>query len=129
MGTRPKNLEEICQENTELKARLEEAEETLSAIRSGDVDAVIVGDRLYELESSSASSNKFRGEMLAQISEAVTATDSDGHLIYINEAAEHQYKVKANEMLGHREDAVFRVRWLRASDAADADNELRASDE
>ncbi|MGZ9138126.1 MAG: hypothetical protein ACXW4K_11820 [Candidatus Deferrimicrobiaceae bacterium] len=40
----------------ELSARLEEAEETLSAIRAGEVDAVIVagptGDRVFTLEGA-----------------------------------------------------------------------------
>ena len=59
--------------NAELRVRLEEAEETLRAIRSGDVDALVVegpaGSQVFTLQGVDAQSNQFRGEILAQISD------------------------------------------------------------
>jgi PAS domain S-box-containing protein len=62
-------------ENAELRARLAEAEETLHAIRNGEVDALVVGERLYMLTSPDAASNQLRGraletdELLTQITD------------------------------------------------------------
>ena len=39
----------LLQENAELRARLEEAEETLRAIRAGEVDALVMGEEVYTL--------------------------------------------------------------------------------
>ncbi len=48
-----RTLEEVLAENTELLARLEEAEDAIRAIRSGEVDAVVVsgpeGEQIYTL--------------------------------------------------------------------------------
>ena len=40
-----------------LESRLAEAEDTLAAIRNGDVDALIVGDDIYTLDSANAATN------------------------------------------------------------------------
>jgi PAS domain S-box-containing protein len=48
-------------ENAKLRARLAEAEDTLRAIRNGEVDALVVGERLYMLTSADAASNQMRG--------------------------------------------------------------------
>ena len=44
---------ELLEENAELRTRLDEAEQTLAAIRSGDVDALVVsgphGDQVFTL--------------------------------------------------------------------------------
>jgi PAS domain S-box-containing protein len=58
-------------ENAELRARLAEAEETLRAIRNGEVDALVVGERLYMLISADAASNQMRGRAPEQVSDAV----------------------------------------------------------
>ena len=48
--------EQLTDEMADLRARLDEANETLSAIRTGEVDAVIVqgpkGDQLYTLKGA-----------------------------------------------------------------------------
>jgi len=49
--------EELRRENAELRERLRDAEETLEAIRSGDVDAVVVSGmdgipQVYALETA-----------------------------------------------------------------------------
>ncbi len=51
-----KNKQHFLLENEELRTRLEEAEETLRAIRAGEVDALVVsgpeGDQLYTLKGA-----------------------------------------------------------------------------
>jgi len=86
----------------ELTARLEEAEDTLCAIRDGDVDAIAVGSDVHTLGSAGAASNRFRGDMLAQVSDAVIATDLKERVTFLNAAAERRYGVSAAEVLGCR---------------------------
>ena len=57
-------------ENADLRARLEkaeEAEEALRAIRSGEIDALVLdsasGPRVFTLQGVDAEVNRFRGEM------------------------------------------------------------------
>ncbi|MDL5502862.1 MAG: hypothetical protein QSU88_06560, partial [Candidatus Methanoperedens sp.] len=51
-----KTKEELLHENQELEIRLEEAEETLRAIRSGEVDALVVsteeGEEIFTLKGA-----------------------------------------------------------------------------
>src|SRR5215468_9612125 len=94
----------LVAENIELRERLREAEEMLDAIRSGDVEALVVGEQVFMLQSAEVASNHFRGEVLEQISDIVVAVDNDGHLTYLNQAAEKKYGVSASDVLGRKQD-------------------------
>ena len=96
----------------DLRSRLEESEETLRAIRSGEVEALVIGDQIYTLESADAASNRFRGEVLAQISDIVVALDPERRLTYINPAAEAKYGVKASDVLGLHLTSLFSNRFI-----------------
>jgi PAS domain S-box-containing protein len=117
--------EEIAQ----LRARLEEAEDLLRAIRSGEVDALLVesptGPQVFTLQGLDAESNRFRGEILDQVSDAVIAVDDDQRVTYLNAAAARQYGVSDSEVLGHRLSEVYEVRWLNSGDEAAAATTLR----
>jgi PAS domain S-box-containing protein len=95
----------------ELRSRLTEAEDTLRAIRQGDVDALVVGSDIYTLDSSNAATNKLRQDVLAQMEDAVLAFDAGDHLVFMNPAAEQQYRVTASEQLGRPKQALFREVW------------------
>ncbi|MEO6711062.1 MAG: PAS domain-containing protein, partial [Planctomycetota bacterium] len=82
------NAQALLRENAELRARLAEAEETLRALSNGELDAVVVGDDVYRLESASDATDRFRRDVLAQMEDAVLALDVKGHVIYLNPAAE-----------------------------------------
>src|SRR6185436_14903931 len=103
----------LASENAELRARLVEAEEMLAAIRRGEVDALVVegpaGPRVFTLEGVDAESNRFRGEILAQVSDAVIATDPEQRIIYLNPAAERQYGVSAFDVRGRRLRELYQV--------------------
>src|SRR5215213_5409251 len=114
-------------ENAELRARLEEAEETLRAIRSGEVDALVVGEQVYMLESADAASNRFRGEVLAQVNDVVIGVDNDNRITYVNPAAERQYGFEASDVLGRGLDEVVHYHWLRPEDETAALTALRDS--
>ena len=111
--------------NAELEVRLAEAEDTLAAIRAGDVDALVVGEDIYTLDSANAASNAMRKDVLAHMQDAVLAFDLDDHLIFMNRAAERQYGCEASEMLGRPRSALFRERWVDARTALAARESLR----
>jgi len=119
---RADGFQKLLAENTELRERLAEAEEMLGAIRRGEVDALVVdspqGARVFTLEGIDAESNRFRGEILAQVSDAVMATDPEERIIYLNPAAGRQYGVSAFDVLGRRLRELYEVRWLRPEDEA-----------
>ena len=114
------NISALRDENKELRAKLEEARETLFAIGSGEVDAVLVGDQVYTLQSADAASNRFRGEILAQISDVVVAVDDDERVVYVNPAAERQYEIHASEVLGRKLSSMYTWEWGSKKDQANA---------
>jgi PAS domain S-box-containing protein len=123
------SLSSLLAENTDLLARLAETEETLQAIRIGDVDALVVegeaGPQVYTLQGVEAETNRFRGEMLAQVSDAVVAADVDGRIIYLNAAAERLYGFDMSRALGRTLSMLYEPRWLRPEDAAAEATALR----
>src|SRR5215218_2252065 len=113
-----------ARELAELRSQLEEAEETLQAIRAGEVDALVVDDAVYTLDSANAASNRLRSDVLAQMKDAVVAVDLGGRLIYLNAAAESQYGLGASAVLGHPLEELYRVRWYDDAARARAEAEL-----
>jgi PAS domain S-box-containing protein len=111
--------------NVELESRLGEAEDTLAAIRNGDVDALVVGEDIYTLDSAHAATNAMRKDVLAQMQDAVIAFDVDDHVVFMNPAAERQYGRAASDMLGRPRGDLFRERWADAGRALQAREQLR----
>jgi PAS domain S-box-containing protein len=120
MTPQSRTKQALLMENAELRARMEEADETLRAIHDGEVDAIIVGEHVYMLERAGTSSNLFRGEVLAQINDAVIAVDNHMRVTYLNSAAERLYGVTATKALGCRVNDLFECSWLRPEDEATA---------
>ena len=119
----------LLAENAALRARLEVTEETLHAIRTNAVDALVVetsaGPQIFTLQGLDAESNRFRGEILAQVSDAVITIDDDQRVTYLNAAAERQYGVTAADALGRHLSEICQCRWLRPEDEANATTALR----
>ena len=106
----------LIAENAVLRGRLDEVEETLRAIQSSEVDALVIesgaGPRIYALQGVDAASNRFRGEILAQVSDAVVATDGDQRITYLNAAAARQYGIDPTEALGQNLSKIYETKWL-----------------
>lgn len=102
-------------ELADLRARLEDAEDALRAIRAGEVDALVIstpeGPKVFTLQGVDAESSRHRGEMLAQVGDAVIAVDADERVTFLNAAAERLYAVNAAEMLGRKLDDIHSCRW------------------
>jgi PAS domain S-box-containing protein len=79
-----KTKEQLISENEDLYSRLAEVEDTLAAIRNGDVDAILVpgdnGEQVYSISSAETPYRTFVEEMHAG---AVTIT-KDGIVLYSN---------------------------------------------
>ena len=126
----PTSPEELLRaENAELRARLEKAEAALRVSRSGEVEAVAVeteeGPQIFSHAAAEAASNRFRGEILAQVSDAVGMIDNDERIIFLNPAIERLYRVQPGEMLGRKLGELYQRRWLKPGDEAAANAILR----
>lgn len=113
---------DLLRKISELRSRLNETEETLRAIRSGEIDALVVesddGPQIYTLQGIDAELNRFRGEILEQISEVVIVLDEERNVIYLNGVTEQQYGVNASTVIGCHVSKIFQCCWLQPGDEA-----------
>ena len=99
----PLGLDACRRRIAELEARLHEAEETLEAIRAGEVDAVVVGEaggpqRVYTLQTAD---RPYR-VLIEEIQEgAVTLTD-EGVVLYCNRALAGILRAPLERVIGAR---------------------------
>ncbi|WP_018294645.1 PAS domain S-box protein, partial [Mariprofundus ferrooxydans] len=91
---------QLTAENAELRARLDEAEETLRAIQSGDVDALILtsaeGDNILELK---AGQEPYR-VMVEAMSDGAVTLALDGTVLYANRCFADWVKVPPGQIVG-----------------------------
>ncbi len=84
----------------ELRRRLEEAEETIRAIRSGEVDALVVegaeGDRVYTLQGAD---HPYRALIEAMQQGALSLT-ADGTVLYCNRCFAEMVKAPHEKIIG-----------------------------
>jgi two-component system, OmpR family, phosphate regulon sensor histidine kinase PhoR len=80
-----KTKEQLIIENEELHSRLVETEETLKAIRSGEVDAIMVsgtkGEQVYSISSAETPYRTFIEEM----NEGAVTLSKEGIILYCNQ--------------------------------------------
>jgi PAS domain S-box-containing protein len=104
MRTKPLSKSATLSENLELRVKLAEAANMLRAIRAGEADALLIesghGPEVYTIEGREAETNRIRSEMLAQVSDAVIATDCEGRMTYLNAAAERLCGFSGTSALG-----------------------------
>jgi PAS domain S-box-containing protein len=129
MKDNPRSEQALLAQNEALRARLEETEEALRAIRTGEVDSLVenaaAGPRIFALQGLDAQSNRLRGELLAQVSDAIFVVDEERRLTYLNEAAEGLYGVSTGEVVGLPVTRLFQRRWLHPEDDGIATAALR----
>ena len=106
----------------ELEARLEESEETLDAIRRGDIDAVVVGSeeqrRVYTLENAD---RPYR-VLIEQIGESAVTLSEDGTVLYCNRRLAELLRTPQERVIGQQLG-----RYVLASDRADFAQLLRSA--
>src|SRR5262245_31405369 len=99
-GSPPSSLEKLKVENQELRQRLQEAEETIQAIRAGSVDALVVqestGQRVYTLTSADRPYRLFVEEM----QQGAATLYADGTIAWCNRRLAEMLKVPQEKLLG-----------------------------
>jgi PAS domain S-box-containing protein len=92
-GLRVKNANQVLLEFEELRARLDEAEQTLNAIREGEVDALVVyGDRGEQVYTLKGAEQPYR-IFVEQMQEGAATLGEDGLVLYANQ--------RMSDMTGH----------------------------
>ena len=91
----------VSTEESELRARLQELEETLRAIRSGQVDALVVyapdgGDRVFTLQGAE---HPYRVLVEAMNEGAATMTN-DGLVLFANQHFAHMLDIPLEKLIG-----------------------------
>jgi len=96
----PNTPKQLAAENAELRARLKEAEETLRAIRHGEVDALVMsgteGDHILTLKGAQ---EPYRVMVEAMAEGAVTVSE-DGTILYCNGRFAERIKMPLEQIVG-----------------------------
>ncbi|GAB3991139.1 hypothetical protein GCM10028807_20490 [Spirosoma daeguense] len=80
----PKTYEQLVIENEELRIQLEEATETIHAIRSGQVDAVVIeGDQGHEIYTLKTADQTYR-VFIETMHEGAVTLNQEGLILYCN---------------------------------------------
>src|SRR5512147_3148871 len=107
-----KNAKDLLAENEDLRLRLEEALDTLRAIRSGEVDALVVstpqGDQVFTLKGAE---QPYR-LLVETMSEGAVTVGRDGVILYCNRRFADLVKAPMETLVASS--------FLRFADAADA---------
>src|SRR5262245_17589456 len=97
---RSNTVETLQAENAELSHRLEEAEETIRAIRQRAVDAFVIQDlasyRVFTLESADRPYRLF----VEQMQQGVATLDGDGTIVYCNRRLAELLKMPHGRAVG-----------------------------
>src|SRR5215475_12452742 len=78
-----KTIDDILQENAELRRRLDEAEETIRALREGEVDAVVIEGKKPRVFTLDAAEKPYR-LLVEHVPEAAATLMPEGTIIYAN---------------------------------------------
>ncbi len=91
---------QLMDENTDLRARLDEAEDTLRAIRSGEVDALVVsgvgGDQIFTLKGAEL---PYR-VLIEDMNEGALTLAMDGVILYANRCFAGMLKTPLEKVIG-----------------------------
>ena len=90
------------QENEELRARLAEAEETLRAIREGEVDAVVVSGSLGEQVYSLTGAESVYRLIAETMWEAAFTMSLDGRILFCNRQFSSFVRTPQEQIIGRR---------------------------
>ena len=95
-----KTVEELERENAELRRRLEESEETLQAIREGNVDAFVVLTPEQEQIVALDSADRPYRMLVEQMHQGAVTVASDGMILYGNRRFSDMLDVPPQELVG-----------------------------
>jgi PAS domain S-box-containing protein len=114
-----KTKKQLIIENEEIRSRLFEMEETLKAIRSGEVDAIVVsgpkGEQVYSLSTSETPYRNFVEEM----HEGALTLDNEGLILFCNKRFAKLVDEPADHVMGS-----YLKRFVTPDDTENFDNVL-----
>jgi len=118
MTTASKSHDELLNELEELRLRLQEAEETLEAIRTGGIDALVVAavpgqEQLFTLEGADRVYRIF----LETINQGALTLSADGLVLYANEAAKRLLSLGRSGLVGNHLRTFVRSEERRRFDS------------
>src|SRR5512133_3304947 len=97
---KPKTPNQLLAENADLHTQLDEAEDTLRAIRSGEVDALVVsgvgGDQIFTLKSAEL---PYR-VLIEEMNEGALTLAMDGVILYANRCFAGMLKTPLEKVIG-----------------------------
>jgi PAS domain S-box-containing protein len=98
--TKRKTYQELDREIKSLRSRLEETEQALAAIRTGEIDALVVsgksGEQVYTLKGADHSYRV----LLEGLNEAALTLTADGTILYCNSRFSEMTKTPSEQLLG-----------------------------
>jgi PAS domain S-box-containing protein/putative nucleotidyltransferase with HDIG domain len=100
MPNKPATLTQLAAEKEELRARLDEAEEALHAIRNGAVDALVVstvgGEQIFTISDSD---RPYR-MLIEEMSEGALTMTAEGLILYANRSFAELIKMPLEKVIG-----------------------------
>ncbi|MBM4137519.1 MAG: PAS domain S-box protein [Nitrospira sp.] len=106
-----KTKKQLLEEIEELRIRLKEAEETLSAVRSGGVDAIVVSGLQGEQVFTLTGAERVYRVLIETMNEGAVSLNQEGIIIYCNHRFSEMIKTPLEKIIG----ASMR-QFIRASD-------------
>src|ERR1700742_3881448 len=94
--------------SNELISRLREAEETLEAIRAGEVDAVVVGGAAGQQVYTLKNADRPYRVLVEQMQEGALTLSEDGIVLYCNERLANIVGMRRESLLGETVSRFFR---------------------
>jgi PAS domain S-box-containing protein len=116
MTTRGRRAPATPKENAELRVRLQEAEETLRAIRAGEVDALVMGEEVYSLRGAET---PYR-ILIESMNEGAATVAADGTILYANRRMADMLRLSLSELLGASIRSIVAPGDMPAFDALSA---------
>ncbi|MFH0810417.1 MAG: PAS domain-containing sensor histidine kinase [Pseudomonadota bacterium] len=92
----PENEDTPRSEIEEMMERLREAEETIAAIRGGEVDALVVGDQVYTLKGA----DRAYQVLVEAMSEGAATLAADGTILYCNRRLAEMLGLPIEKVIG-----------------------------
>ncbi len=130
-------LRQRDKEIEDLRRRLEEAEGTLRAIRSGEVDAIVVsskgGERIYTLKGAEYSYRV----MVEQMGEGALTITSGGTILYCNRRLSEMVGIPLEKVMGMNigsiiahadQEALEKIMKLKAHESKEVETSFRHAD-
>jgi PAS domain S-box-containing protein len=108
LATRRRSYENLRREIVFLRSRLEETEQTLLAIRTGEIDALVVsggsGEQVYTLKDADHSYRV----ILEGLNEAALTLTGDGTILYCNSRFSEMTKTPSKRLLGSTVERIIK---------------------